>query len=306
MRLIWWLATIGAVGLISIFLSEHHAFDPVQNLTLTASAPLEGTLHDAASPINDIYEGIADRGDLVRENEELREQVEALQAQVASDQDAQARIQELEDALGVKQSRPDDQFLAANVIAHDPSGMKRMIAIDRGVSDELDEGMVILSRTGSLVGTVARVYDDYAWIRLITDADSAVNAEVNVEGAPAGEITPAPGQASPTPAPTTSPPAPPAAAAVTSVRGVAEGTLRDEVLLDLLPPEANIAEGSLVVTSGLGGNYPPGLLIGSITEVEARPQSAFKRANLAPASELSELETVLILVNFRPARLVSP
>jgi rod shape-determining protein MreC len=302
MKIIWWLATVGAIGLISIFLSERHALDPVQNLTLTASAPLESTFRDAASPVNDIYEGIADRGDLVKENERLREELEALQAQVAAQEDAQARIRELEDALGVKQTRPDDELLAANVIAQEPSGMKRMIAIDRGTGDGLDEGMVILSRTGSLVGTVARVHDDYAWIRLITDADSAVNAEVNLGGA--SVLTP--GQGSPTPAPTTSAPAPPADEPVTSVRGVAEGTLREEVLLDLLPPEVSITEGALVVTSGLGGNYPPGLLIGSVTEVEARPQSAFKRASLAPAANLTELETVLILVNFRPARLVSP
>jgi rod shape-determining protein MreC len=303
MKILWWLATVGAVGLISIFLSEQHALDPARNLTLTASAPLESTFRDAASPVNDIYQGIADRGDLVRENEQLREQLEALQAQVASQQDSQARIRELEDALGVKQTRPDDQLLAANVIAQEPSGMKRMIAIDRGTGDGLDEGMVILSRTGSLVGTVAQVHGDYSWIRLITDGDSAVNAEVNLSGS---QSFLTPGQGSPTPAPTTSPPAPPADEPVSSVRGVAEGTLREEVLLDLLPPEVTIAEGTLVVTSGLGGNYPPGLLIGSVTEVEARPQSAFKRASLAPAADLSELETVLILVNFRPARLVSP
>jgi rod shape-determining protein MreC len=304
MRLIRWLATVGAVGLVSIFLSQRHAIDPVQNLTLSVSAPVEGVFHDAASPLNDVYEGIADRGSLREENEQLRQQLEQLQSQLAAQQDAQIRIAELEQAVGVKQSRPDDQLLVANVIAQEPSALKRMMAIDRGTADDLDEGMVVLSGNGSLVGTVARVYEDYAWVRLITDPDSAVNAAVNLIGSDASVLTPG---GTPTPAPSsTSAPAPPAAATVTSVRGVAEGTLRDEVMLDLLPPEVQINEGSLVVTSGLGGNYPAGLLIGSVTEVEQRPQSAFKRASLEPATQLSELETVLVLVNFRPARLVSP
>jgi rod shape-determining protein MreC len=307
MRLIWWLATVGAVGIVSIFLSEKGAFEPAENVTLTVSAPAQDILHDAASPVDDIYDGIADRGELTRENERLREDLETLRAQLAAQQDAELRIAELEDALGVKQSRPDDQLLAANVIAEEPSGLKRMIAIDRGTSDGLDEGMVVLSRGGTLVGTVAHAYDGYSWIRLLTDPSSAVNAQVNVTNPAAAPATAAP-SASPTPAPAPSgAPAPPAAQPEpATVRGVAEGNLREGVLLDLLPPEAAIAQDSLVLTSGLGGNYPPGILIGMVDEVEERPQSAFKRATVEPAAHLSELETVLVLVSFRPARLESP
>ena len=96
---------------------------------------------------------------------------------------------ELEEALGSKQARPEDQLLAANVIAEDTSGLKRMIAIDRGSNDGLDEGMVVLSRGGSLVGTVARAYEDFAWIRLITDPDSAINAQVSAPP-PSPQATP--------------------------------------------------------------------------------------------------------------------
>ena len=90
------------------------------------------------------------------------------------------------------------------------------------------------------------------------------------------------------------------------VRGVAQGDLRDELVLELLPPEAAIPEGSLVVTSGLGGNYPPGILIGSITGVEQRPQAPFKRAKIAPSGSLRGLDTVLVLISFKPARLSAP
>lgn len=311
MRLIWWIATVLAVSLVSILLSEARAFDPAQNLTLTVAAPVESTLRNAADPVNDIFAGITDRGDLVRENERLKEQVEALQTQLAEQQETEARIQELEDALGIKESRPDDQLQAANVIAEDPSSLKRMVAIDRGLNDGIDEGMVVLSRSGSLIGTVARAYDNYAWIRLITDPDSAVNAQVNVTGDTSGgdnggvltpgEPSPSP-DASPTPAPTDAG----GQQAPTSVRGVAAGDLSDEVMLDLLPPDAAILTGSLVVTSGLGGNYPPGLLIGTVTDVEVRPQSAFKKATVEPATALDSLETVMVLVSFKPERLQSP
>lgn len=309
MRFVLWVAAVIAVSLVSIVLSQQGTTDPVQNLSLTITAPLEGGLRDVASPIDDIFEGVFDHGDLVRENERLREELERLQGQRASQQDAEQRVAELQEALGVKQDRPEDKLLAASVIAQEPSGLKRAIAIDRGLSDGVDEGMVVLSRNGSLVGTVSRVYKDFAWVRLITDPDSAVNAQVNGSAFPPQAPTP---QASAAPAPPTATPsvstspAGSATSGVSAVDGVAEGDLRQGLVLDLLPSDSPITEGDLVVTSGLGGNYPRALLIGSIKKIEERPQAPFKAASVQPAASLSSLDTVLVLISFRPARLTGP
>lgn len=310
MKIIWWLATVTAVSLVSIVLSNLRGLDTLQSLSLTAMGPMESQMRDAASPVNDFVHGITDRGDLVREVERLREENEQLKAQIAAEQDAQLRVEVLEAALGVKEGRTEDQLLAANVIAEDPSPLKRLIAIDRGISDGIDEGMVVLSGQGTLVGTVSRAYEDFAWIRLITDPDSAVNAQVNVattqpDTGPPEVLTPDT-NASPTPSPSPSPtPAPgvEVTAEGSFVRGVAEGDIRQGLLLDLLPSDAAIRDGSLVVTSGLGGNYPRGILLGSITDVQERPQSPFKQALVEPAANLSALDTVLVLISFEPARL---
>jgi rod shape-determining protein MreC len=317
MRLVWWLATVVAISVFAIFLSEQRMLDPVQNLSLTVSAPASGGLRDAARPVDDLFRGITDRGDIVQENRDLRQQNEALEQALAQQQDAQQRVRELEEALGVKQGQPEDQLLAANVIAEDTSGLKRMIAIDRGLGDGLDEGMVVLSRGGSLVGTVSRAYEDFAWVRLITDPDSTVNAQVvpapSPQGSPAASDviigatpTPQPAGASPgaTPAPTPAPtPVATAGDQGSSLRGVVEGDLRHGLWLDLLPPDLTLPEGSLVSTSGLGGNYPRALLIGSVEAVEQRPQSPFTTAEIEPAASLSGLDTVLVLLSFTPARL---
>jgi len=307
MRLVWWLATVMAIGLISIVLSERGTLSPLRNLSLTASSPVERELRDLASPIHNVFEGITDRGNLADENDRLKEELDALRVQLAEQQNAVQRIKELEDALGVKQSRPEDLLKAANVIAEDRSGFKRLIAIDLGQDDGLDEGMVVLSRSGSLIGTISLIYADFAWVRLITDPDSTINAQVNVapEEPSVGDVaTPA------TPAPDTSatPPASPQPIALSTepVRAVAKGELRRGILLDLLPSDSRVVRGDLVVTSGHGGNYPRGLLIGSIEYVDERPQAPFKTATIAPAANLSGLDTVLVLINFRPARLISP
>ena len=280
MRVMWWLLTVMAVSMIAIVLSQHRALDPLENLSLRVSSPVEGGFLDLADPIADFFEGVSDRGGLVRENERLKEELERVQGEVVAQRDAELRIRELEDALSVKQSRPDDEFLVANVTARDPSGLKRFIAIDRGEGDGVEDGMVVLSRNGSLVGTVSRAYQGFSWVRLVTDPESAVNAQV--------------------------------AAATSEVQegsvpqGVLEGDLREGLLLELLPADADVAEGFLVTTSGLGGNYPRALLIGSVESVDAQPQEPFKRAFVEPAATLSSLETVLVLISFRPARLEGP
>src|SRR3990172_3912666 len=154
MRTLWWTLAIAGMSLISIVLSEHRTFDPLQNLSLTAAAPIEGGIRDLADPASDFFQGIFDR----------------------------------------------------DVIAQDPSGLKRALAINRGSQDGLDEGMVVLSRDGSLVATVSLVYDDFAWLRLITDPNSAVNVAVLPPG----------GQSA-------------------AARGIAAGDLRSGVTLEMLP-----------------------------------------------------------------------
>ena len=309
MRLLWWLGTVFGISVISIFLSHSHALDPVENLSLTVTSPFERGIRDVADPVNNIFAGITDRGDLRRENERLREENELLKAQIAEHQDLEQRIQQLEDALEVRRDRPDDLLLAARVISQDPSGLKRQVAIDRGISDGIDEGMAVLSESGWLIGTVSRVYQDFAWIRLVTDPDSVVNAQVNLVGPqPGGDppqvITPDAPE-SPTPAPDVSQDPSPTPAPQPFVRGVAQGNLRSGITLDL-PSDSEVEEGSLVVTSGLGGNYPSALPIGTIETVNRRPQSPFTQTTIAPASSLSNLHTVLVLVSFKPARLEAP
>lgn len=277
MRLLWWTLAVVSVSLFSILLSENRTLDPLQNLSLTIAAPMENGLRDVADPISDFFRGIFNRGDLVRENERLREELERLQTETAATEDAQRRLQELEEALGVKESRPDDVFVVADVIAQDPSGFKRALAIDRGSKDGLDEGMVVLSKSGSLVGVVSLVYEEFAWLRLISDPNNAVNIAVLTGGEEGSEA-----------------------------RGVAVGDLRSRLSLEMLPTEAQIQEGDLVITSGLGGNYPRTLLLGSVTSVEEKPQALAKRATMEPAADLSSLDTVLIITNFRPARLEGP
>src|SRR3972149_12285694 len=84
MRLLWWTLVVLSVSLPGIVLSESRTLDPVQNLSLPVAAPPENGLREVADPIADFFEGLFNRGDLKRENERLRQELERLQGQVAA------------------------------------------------------------------------------------------------------------------------------------------------------------------------------------------------------------------------------
>lgn len=272
MRTLVWLLVVGVLALLGIALSQLGALDPVKNGALTVASPLERGLRAAASPAADFLDKTTDRQDLEEENRLLRQQIEELTAEIARLKESQFMAADLAELAEVEKSRPDDQFLVARVIARDPSNLKERLAIDRGSSDGIAEGMVVMSEGGSLVGVVSKVLDDFAWVTLITDSNSNVNAMVLESRA----------------------------------QGVVSGSLHDGLSMDLIPQDAEVEPGNTVATSGLGGNFPQGLLIGQVAAVRGEPQDVFKKAEVEPAAGLSRLENVLVLTSFTATRLASP
>jgi rod shape-determining protein MreC len=269
MRTLVWLLAAAFLALITIALSQKGALDPLRNLALTVVSPLERGVRNAAEPVADVLDRVIERQDLEEENRQLRQQIEELRAEIADLREQQTLSQGLEELLKVQESRPDDEFLVARVIAKDPSNLKERIAIDRGRDDGLTEGMVVLSSGNSLVGVVSSVLDDFAWITLITDPNSSVNAMVMES----------------------------------RTQGIVSGTLHDGLRMELLPQETEVQPGSTVATSGLGGNFPDALLIGEVVSVQGSPQDIFQKAEVKPAANLPRLESVLVLTSFQPARL---
>jgi rod shape-determining protein MreC len=171
----------------------------------------------------------------------------------------------------IRRPEPADVLVAANVFAHDPNNLKDIIAIDLGRADGLQEGMVVLTSQGSLVGSVTRVLGDVAWVTLITDPDSAVSALIQ-ESRTQGVVV-----------------------------GAADGTLT----MEFVKETADVQAGDLVLTSGIGG-LPPGELIGQVVEVGQAAPELFQEVRVQPLADLSRLEEVLVLTSFLPQEMIEP
>jgi rod shape-determining protein MreC len=72
------------------------------------------------------------------------------------------------------------------------------------------------------------------------------------------------------------------------------------VTLDLIPQDINVQSGDLVLTSGLGGGYPPDLIIGQVVNVRSHDFDLFQQATVQPVVDFNQLEIVLVIVNFKP------
>ena len=155
--------------------------------------------------------------------------------------------------------------MLTSVIGRDPSPFVKYVIINRGSDDGLRRGMPVVTSQG-LVGRVAAVTAGAGRCELITDPASSVNVRVEPSGAQA----------------------------------VLLGSVTGDLTLDMIPQSAVVQVGDLVLTSGLGGNYPGDILIGQVTSVRKRETDLFQSATVQPVVDFSKLEILLTITNFRP------
>ncbi len=206
-----------------------------------------------------------DLASLQQRNQELESEVSRLQAQVIELQQQNSEIQVLSALVDFARADPASDYLAANVIGQDPSPFLHYVIINRGSDDGLRRGMPVVTDQG-LVGRISAVTAGAARVRLITDPGMVVNVRLQASKASA----------------------------------VLMGSQTGEISLDMIPQETTVELGELILTSGLGGNYPPNILIGQVTGVRSRSFDLFQTASVQPVVDFSRLEIVLIIRNFRP------
>ncbi len=202
---------------------------------------------------------------LQQRNVELESENSRLKFQIIELQQQVTEAQVLSTLVDYARTRFESQYVAASVIGFDSNPFLRYIIINRGSDDGLRSGMPVVTNQG-LVGKIAAVAPKAARVQLITDASSAVN--VHLQNAKEDAII--------------------------------FGQLNGDIVLDRIPQSANVLPGELLVTSGLGGNYPSNLVVGQVTSVRKRDFDLFQTASVQPAVDFRHLEIVLIIVNFQP------
>jgi rod shape-determining protein MreC len=257
---------VAALAGLGLLMSLTGAAQPLQSAAQRAAEPAEAALRSLSSPLTEVIATVGSLRRLRAENRELRLENERLRTALAQAREDEVRAATLTDLLRLGSQFGSDRLTVANVIARDPSPSRAVVLIDRGTRDGVQSGMPVLGKGGALVGTVERTLERSAWVRLITDPKSAANALIQESRWSA----------------------------------VAVGSPDHTVRMEFLEQGAEVKPGDTVLTSGLGGMYPAGLLIGRVAKVEGGPLDVFKRVQVEPAARLASLETVAVLTGFHP------
>lgn len=215
--------------------------------------------------IQDFFTSPRDIVSLRQRNAELEGEVADLQAQVIQLQQEVGETQILAALVDFERAHSENTYRAAAVIGRDPSPFLHYIIINRGSNDGFLRGMPVVTDQG-LIGRIDAVIADAARVQLITDPASSVNVRLQNAETEASLV----------------------------------GSVTGDVTLELIPQDTNIQPGDLVLTSGLGGGYPPDLIIGQVINVRSRDFDLFQQATVQPVVDFNRLEIVLVIVNFKP------
>lgn len=233
---------------------------PIGTALLTALTPLQAGMTRVADAISGIWDTFAEIGRLRVENARLRSQVENLNREVAVLREQASSAQRLERLLQLRQQLTY-QAVATRVIGRDPSRWFTTVLVDRGSRDGIRRNAPVVTPDG-IVGRVIEVTPMASRVLLISDSRSAVGVLI---------------QAS-------------------RDAGVVEGVGGIRLHLKYLSRAAVINEGDLVVTSGLGGVFPRGLVVGRIGDIIREEGELLQEAVVEPAAQLDRLEEMLILL----------
>lgn len=224
-----------------------------------ALRPVGIVFSETGSGIYGFFNNFRNIGKLQQENRELTDKLNSATAEIATLREAQKENFSLKKDLGYKE-QSDYDLVAANVISFDPANIRETITIGAGKSNGIKEGDVVISE-GFLVGKIVNVGDFTSKIKLISDPTSSVAANISNS----------------------------------LVSGVLKGRIGNGLSLEQVPQSEKVTQDDTVVTSGLGGDFPKGIVIGKVEDIQKVSGSIFQTIAIRPMVDLNKLERVMVI-----------
>jgi len=194
------------------------------------------------------------------QNRQLRRQIQELQGQLNQLQERSLTSQRLT-VLWEFQSQSEMNTLVAQVIGRSASNWYKGIILNKGERDGVHVEMGLITPAG-IVGQIVKVASSTSIALLITDPNIAVTGMIQR----------------------------------TRDEGIIQGTTQGLVRMKYIPPLSAVQKDDAVVTSGLTGGFPRGLMIGKVTNIAEQEGDLFQTATIAPIVDFGQLEEVLIVL----------
>lgn len=258
------------LSLAGLALDQNERLQPIEDLALRFVVPVQGKLTSLANSLSDLTQTTRDFRELRRRNEDLQSLADSLMIENVRLKEIESENEALRRLLNFTQANPTHSYKAAEVkgrvIGRDPSNFLSYLIIDLGSQQGIEKGMPVVAERG-LVGRITDVGSNWAKVMLIIDPSSSVNALIQSSRA----------------------------------TGVVEGHVGGSLVMKYIPQGETVNVNDIVLTSGLGGNFPKKLIIGQVTTVQQRDIEMFQEAHIRPTVDFNNLEIVLVITNFLPA-----
>lgn len=267
-KIILGICTAGCVGLMVLSFQFEGVLQPVRSTVLAVLTPMQKGINSVGSVISNRLDQLANMQDLIAENTQLKEQLEALSAENNILQMDKYELDGLRELYQLDQKYPDFDKVAARVIDKNTSNWYSEFKIDKGSDDGIKVDMNVITQNG-LVGIVTDVASNCSIVRSIIDDTSYVSGMF----------------------------------LKTSDTCIVEGDLKlmdtGVIKVSDIPKDAEISDGYEVVTSNISNKYLQGILIGYITDITVDSNNMTKSAYLKPAVDFGKIEEVLIITELK-------
>jgi len=264
------LLVVAALLLAAVLALGSHilGFNPLTDVLEVLATPFRAASSAIANWTGAQYDRAFRYEELEAENENLRQYVAELERDAIAGQDAARENERLKDLLGLHEERPELQYRDAAVVRRCASNWHSNLTIDRGTSSGVEENDCVIDQYGHLVGVVTEANPNSSVVTTILDPTLELGGRV----------------------------------ARTDEDAILEGdfTLMLEGLLRLcfVSEDAKLVTGDQVTTSGLGGVYPPGLVVGSVRTLYVEEDGISRYAQVEPAADVNGVQYVYVIVDY--------
>jgi len=244
--------------MIGLFLASSSLFNPLKNTLNMINKPFVQGTNYSVNRLTLFFNNFFHLASLGKENQTLIKENLALQSQVSLLKETQHENEILKREIGLEKDNKNLTLIPANIIGRSSLGYIKTIVIDRGKRDNLKVRQAVISQ-GYLVGVVKQIYESSSEVDLITDYNSVVPVLLQ-ESRGTGLL-----------------------------RGGLKGLTMDDIPLNI-----PIKSGEQVITSGLGGDMPAGILVGKVGEVISHEGEIFQKVSVSSPIQIYFLEFVFV------------
>lgn len=276
----WLPLTFLILSILFLALHETRILAPVEQGLQVVLAPLQRATTTLVRNIGDLFQTVREVRELRARVAELEEQVNTLTIENVRLREYEAEVVQLRGLLGFVETNPTWAFLGADVVGRsacinapcgdvvgqEPNPYLRTLTINVGQADGVSVGMPVVTGGAVLVGRVVETGLHTSKVRLVTDTGHSVAAILQQSRATG------------------------------LVVGQADGSLH----MLYIPQEDTVQVGDIVLTSGLGGTFPRGLVLGQVVQVVKQDFALFQEAIINPAVDYRRVELTLVIQSFQP------